>query len=536
MVSPHDQNKQSEAVDCLETCVDSISRGSVSVPCASATKQIVMKDLTVPRTTTTEPVIDKVLEKHQDLNNLKSTTCEVLRPNNIALEPKVTRMSDLIENNNTSFARDNRSSEFVKREQIGGDLSFLKNADTDTISNIHKFLEMSGFSVGQSKDRMLVNDSKLLSFPKITLSNSNSVFAEYTSCASMDYCHSIPALKSPVFSMSDIAVVVPSSVSQPENVLDNVSVDLNASDLRSNAEPSLYAVDTSEIAVASLDSSPLMSTSEISNLNSTANSPSLCYEQMNGTIKSYPQPSCQASCSDEGQMSLVSVSSDHFSLSEEDVSGSMLENDKTIKAHTLFYPGSNPDQDISDHNSLTASSITEELSITDENSQYLKSEDTDSVSANASADKAADSVSHSNSNDINLYYFSDEEAEVVADWQYVGGAKHKQKRKQNRNQPKSRPPSKQQTHHPSRSISNPPKKEYEKKPSFKPSYETQRTIPNRFLRLKAKQRNSTASKVNAVNSKTYTNSSILPTTYASTKTVDSWKKSTNCLPRSYEVR
>ena len=525
MVLPHEQNKRGDDVSCLEGCVDSLlAKPSVSVSAASVIvkRQVDMKDLTVSRTAGSSA--EDNFSGEQNLTDFKDTRNTIFCPNNISIN------SFFVKSNKTKCAEKEQSN--IKSSNI-----FLPNTDSETIEDIQKFLKMSGFSVTPSLDRMPIKDSKLLTFPKITLNNNSSVFAESTSNARMHLsCNSIQALKKPVFSMSDISVVVPSTIPLSEAGTDYNAVDISAEDARLDAEslqsaayPFVTASGTSETSVAML-------TNETSYQNSSASSPSQCSEQLSDISKFYPESQNFGSCSDEVLMSVENGCSDLSSLNEEE-SGDFEKNEDSLKVSNDLstFSNSEPVHQNFEHDSCTTSSCGE-LSTEDTNSLLFKSEDAEKMSTRITAENVTESIISCKDKDERTYFinFSDEETLTVSDWQYVGGAKHKQKRKQNRHQPNPRPHYKQHTHSTKSSLST-QKKESERKLSYKSGNDQQQTIPNRFLRLKARHRNSAASRESPVNSKTYTNSSYVPNASTPSNTVDSWKKSVGCVHTSYQV-
>ena len=540
MVSPDEQLQQQQIEkaekqqDFKATFSSGVNEAAASVSTLAKPKK--MKDLTV---TNSSGISD--LPGNKDQSNSK--TIYGINTQNyknkigcqIAAAQKST--DDLGFNPKRTLSLVSSQSSPSRRNDAAKDLmiDFPNSHDETVFNDVQGFLNKSGFAVPPTSFGRLLGCDSRLALSKLSLKSSNGSFVDYSSIdASLSTISTAGStIKSPTFSMSDIAVVVPSHVVfSDSNSEENGTDDELASDLDKSS--SAVNNSSSDYSFAEDDLEYLERPFESSNcLKNVKVSPKSDCDLQSEAVK-IDTPVSSSDCIVDPPLQNGGFDDQvvkNINRSENSVDIGNIATLQPINCHGNFRIQISCEEQSISEPSLSSSKISFE-GATDGQLHCLPSEEksVNSETATDSTNNAPESCCSFDFAEELVDPFEDGLNTLnddASEWQFVGNARNKQKRKQNRTQSNG---SKRQDRHQARktfsSNAVPTKEQHDRLNISRPAYyTTPRNIPNRILRAKAKQqRINTACKLHTASANVKVSSSYSSFSRTSDTTEVIWSK------------
>ena len=375
------------------------------------------------------------------------------------------------------------------RNDISKDLidDFPHSTDESVLNGFEDLLNQSRFSVLPNFSRLMGNETRMSTLPKLSLTNKNGSFADYTAATRKDQAWpscatSASTLKSPTFSMADISVVVPSFVELSDSSRDDAGSEDDVQSLEGTSTNGATNNGSTDSSMNTEDNPICKQVEKLERHNSEALAGLSSSQPSHNSVSSNQQPS-----HDE------SVSSSHIEILA--TNPCRLEGEET----TATSPNNTTISSIDYREECNHEITCERRSISGRSRSASPTSESNNNATNGilpSEEKSTEDATGSTESisSFDFPYENDfdefENSKVEAEWRYVGANRSKQKRKQNRAQASTKRaerPQKRSTK-PTSCIN----KETDRPANSKPSYMPPRTIPNRFLRAKAKQQNTSA--------------------------------------------
>ena len=461
MVSPNAELKQAGEVgvqssDNVHSAFSRASQAAISV--SARMQKVRMKDFTISNSSS--------MSKDCCIGNQVFKTKISLGDSTDHSEEGIFDQS-LSDDSITSADQDTRS------DSVKSPVANFPTSNDVILNDVQSFLRKSGFAMPPTLDRLLGNESRM-SLPLLSRPNTSGVFGDFTAAGSREVQwtssgSTVAAMKSPVFSMADISVVVPPNITldEPEE----------EKPVESGDDTQLETIDIHQGEDGLSDCQP----ADMTHSHDSQSDNVITIKESRADLK------LSASDCDKAQTSVVVTSTDGNDLNDDSSSRKyvpedpqLVENAECIASDELEKKTTENRCDVGSVSGASKASDTE-IVLTRRDVVEFASSPTESCGSSHTEDYAqAD-------------WWDESAVDDASEWQKVGGARSKMKqlkRKLNRTQVQNRQQEnpqrfvKQNTYAARRDVD---KTASNHKPTQTSTYTAQGAFQNRFARLKARQ-------------------------------------------------